>query len=275
MKLFALAVILLAPALRPASAQQEPLLGLIRVSVEEPVIEGRQPRVTVMLATVGEYGCGNFTIATRERRAADTIEITLRGLAPTQLCDDSFGSAQAGILIDVKPMQYVLAITRGQSTDRLRLAVTPTRLSVRSDQGLTFLKPDTSAFSRPSAHSFLVSCGTPNVPELCEDLAGWFARLPGIVARPLAANEKIGFPRYAGSWHDDYRLFEYQSDRAFRPVRRCFRFLADTLEQAVGVGVTLQTADGEVLRAWSRRALHEPHIPVPRKISGSSGCPGD
>jgi hypothetical protein len=49
--------------------------------------------------------------------------------------------------------------------------------------------------------------------------------------------------------------------------------LADTLKEAVGAGVTLQTADGEVLRAWSMRALQERHIAVPRKISGSRGCP--
>jgi hypothetical protein len=192
--------------------------------------------------------------------------------APEQLRDDAFGPAYARLPLHLSPGQYTLTITRGDEKDLLELGVTSSSLIVRPRGRLAFIRPDTSVFLRAAARSFLVSCGTPNVQELCDDLTTWLARQPGIVRRQLAANDSIGFPRYGGYWQTDYQLYEYASDEALEPVRRCMSYVADTLVLSVGAGITLQTADGEVMWAWSRRALHEPHIPVARKVSGTRDC---
>ena len=157
--------------------------------------------------------------------------------------------------------------------DRVELAVSASRLALRKIEPLAFIEPDTSVFRRPTLHSFFISCGTPSVLELCADLAEWLSRQPGIVRRPLAATDRIGFIRYGGYWYSDYQLYDYADGKALRAVRNCMRHIADTLSAAVGAGIELQTGGGEILRAWSRRALHEPHIEVPRIMSGSRGCP--
>lgn len=118
-----------------------------------------------------------------------------------------------------------------------------------------------------------MSCSTPNVQELCDDLAGWIASKPGIVHRQLSADDRIGFPRYGGYPQAAYQLYEYADEDALEPVRRCMRFLADTLAESVGAAIWLQTADGEFMRAWSGRSFHESHIEVAQKVSGTRGCP--
>ena len=248
--------------------------GWMRLSVAEPLGAGLQPRFTLTLATVGEYGCSNYTIALRQHRIADTVVVTLSGLVPDWLCDNSFGPAHGRATLSLRAGKYTLLILRGERADRVELLVTETHLALRPIGKLAFVQPDTSLFRRPAARSFFVSCGTPNVPELCDDLGGWLARQRGIVRQPLAADERIAFSRQGGYWQNDYRLFRYSDDGVLDSVRRCIRQLADTLKEAVGAGVTVQTAEGEVMRAWSQRALHERHIAVPHKISGSSGCPG-
>jgi hypothetical protein len=273
MKVFALILLILVAPSESAAGQKNPLQGTILLSVDEPVREGERPSIELTLATLEEYPCSNFSIATSQRRRADTVNVTIVGLVPEQLCDDAFGPAHARLPLRLSPARYTLTISRGNEIDRLQLDVTASSLIVRPRGRLAFIRPDTSVFLRPAARSFLVSCGTPNIQELCDDLATWLASQPGIVRRQLAANDSIGFPRYGGYWHTDYQLYEYANYEALEPVRRCMRYVADTLAESVGAGITLQTANGEVMWAWSRRALHEPHIPVARKVSGTRGCP--
>jgi hypothetical protein len=269
-----LVLIILVGTSQPAASQDDPLQGRIKLAVEEPAWEGRRPQIAVNLVTVGVYPCSSFMIAIRQRRTADTIALRILGLDPiSSMCTKEIGPAFVRVPLTLSPGTYRLAITRGETTDRFDLSVTTTRLSLRVIGTPRFVQPDTSVYLRPIARTFLVSCGTPNVPELCADFFNWLAKQPGIVRRPLSADDKIGFGRHGGYRHDSYQLFEYADDGAISPVRQCMRHLADTLAQAVGAGVRVQTADGQVFRAWSGRSLHEAHIPVPRKISGTRGCP--
>jgi hypothetical protein len=224
------------------------------------------------LTTAEEYGCSDFTIATRQRRQADTISVTITGVEAQQLCSQEIGPATVGLPLQLSTGKYTLLITRGEVTDRLELDVTASSIVVRPRERLAFIRPDTSVFLRPAVRSFLVTCGTPNVQELCDDLASWIASKPGIVRRQLSADDRIGFPRYGGYLQTDYQLYEYADEDALEPVRRCMRFLADTLAESVGAGIWLQTADGQFMRAWSGRSLDQPHIPVARKVSGTRDC---
>jgi hypothetical protein len=257
--------------LQEAWGQGDPLRGPITLSVEEFAADRRG--IMVSLATVGEYGCENTTIAAQQTRVADTIGITITGLVPNTTCADMMAPGRARIPLALAPGRYVVSVRRLSNVDRVGLVVTQSRLVVRRIEPLVFIQPDTSAFRRPTANSFFISCGTPNVPELCADLAAWLSRQPGIVRRPLSASDRIGFIRYGGTWYSDYQLYDYRDGKALRAVRHCMRQIADTLSAAVGADIELQTAEGEILRAWSHRAFHEPHIEVPRKVSGSRGCP--
>lgn len=247
--------------------------GPLRLSVSEPLGAPGRSRVTLTFITVGEYGCSNYGIALDQRRTGDTVALTVLRLVPEPMCDDALGPAHGLVTLPLRAGRYTLLLRRKAVEDRVELLVTDTTLALRPIGRLAFIAPDTSVFQRPAARSFFVSCGTPNVPELCADLAGWLARQRGIVRLPLAANRRIAFSRMGGARQSDYQLYGYSSSGALRAVRRCMRQLADTLKESVGAGVTLEMADGEVLHASSWRGFHEPHIEVPRRISGSRGCP--
>jgi hypothetical protein len=271
---FSLLVVgLAASALCTARAQEDPFQGAIRLSVSEPLGARKVSRVTVTLATVGEYRCANYNIVTRQSRIADTVVIALLRVSSDGWCTTAFGPAGGRIALPLGVGAHTLLLQRGETMDRVAVIVTPMRLMLRPVGTLAFIQLDTTVFRRPAARSFLVSCGTADVPELCEDFGRWLARQPGIVRRPLAPGERIAFSRQGGYWHNDYQLFGYTFNGALSSVRRCMRQMADTLRETVGAGVTLQTAEGEVLHAWSQRSNHEPHIPIPHKVSGSPGCP--
>lgn len=270
---FLLLIVLLGSP-QSAASQEDPLQGQIQLHVEERAREGFRPRLAMSFVTVGDYPCSNYTIDARRRRKADTIAITIVGLALNGgLCAKEVGPAHGNVPLALGPGSYRVAISRGPATDWMDLRVTKTQLILRPVGAPTFTQPDTTVFTRPAARSFLVSCEKRNAPELCADFGDWLARRRGIIRQPLAAGDRIGFPPYRGDWNNGYQLFEYADDRTLEPVKRCMLHLADTIEQAVGVSVIIQTADGQVFRAWSRRSFHEPHIPVPRKISGSGWCP--
>ena len=181
--------------------------------------------------------------------------------------------ARGRVTLPVGAGNYALLLQRRGNEDRVELLVTETTLALRPIGKPAFIGVDTSPFHRLAVQSFFVSCGTPNVPELCDDLARWLSRQRGIVRLPLAATDRIAFGREGDTGKSDYGLYGYSSSGALQAVRRCIAQLADTLKEAVGAGVTLQTAGRRSLHAWSMRALHERHIAVPRKISGSRGCP--
>jgi hypothetical protein len=266
------ALAILIPTQR-AGGQVDPVQGPLRILIEEPVVERSTPNIGIRIGTVGVYGCSDLTIATRQRFAKDTIGITILALNRADICSPAVGPAHAYVPLTLPQGDYVVAITRNRSTDLLRLRVSATRLALSAIGALAFVQPDTTILLRPAERSFLVSCGTPDVPSLCADIREWIARQPGIHHHPLAATDRSGFPRYGGYWHNDYQLFEYEREAVLNPLIRCMRQLADTLAQTVGAGIVLQTTNGQVLRAWSGRANHERHIPVPLRISGSAGCP--
>jgi hypothetical protein len=256
-----------------ACGQVDPLRETLRLTVDESVVEDGRPSIALSIATALEYPCANVRIDVRSRRARDTVAFTIVGLVDEIICLSAFAPAGVRVPMPVRPGRYVIAVTRGPVTDRMALTVTRARLVVRPLGTLAFIRPDTSEFLRPAAQSFLLTCGTSNVPELCTDLVDWVARQPGVVRRPLSDADRIGVPLYGGYGRTVNALFDYAGVRALAPVRRCMRLVADTLARSVGAGVTLQTAGGEVLRAWTRLSFDDPHLPVPLRISGAPRCP--
>lgn len=273
LKALALTLIILIGGSESAAGQADPLPGTILLTVAEPVRQGAPPSMVLTLATPQGYPCNGYSIATRQRQQADTISITILGITSKQYCNPAVVPAYARMPLQLSPGKYTLTVTRGEETDRLELDVTASSLSVRPHGRLAFIRPDTTVFLRAAARSFLVSCGTPNVPELCGDLAAWLARQPGIVRRNLPAEGRFAFARGGNYWYMDYQLYEYANAEALEPIRSCMRFVADTLTESVGAGITLLTADGEFMGAGSGRSLDERHIAVARKVSGTRGCP--
>lgn len=259
-------------AAQDAPRRSDPFYGPIKVAVSEPVMLGARPRMFLELETANHYSCSNLEIDARLQRSNDTISVTLHGLVPDNLCSPAFGPAHKVIPLGLSPGTYLLMISYENQMDRLQLFVSSTRLDLHSLGPTRFMQPDTASFWRPHPRSFLLSCGTPNVPELCADLAGWLERQSGIIRKPLPSTARIGFGRYAGTWHSDYRLYEYD-DEALERVRRCIGHVAAAVAEAVGVSINLQTAAGEIIKAWSKRANHEKHIDTPRRVIDGVSCP--
>jgi hypothetical protein len=268
--LMAMMVLLRAPA---ALGQTNPIQGPITLTAAENVVETTRPHMGLILATVGKYSCSNLRFAAPFHLSGDSILITIGDIESPGMCDEAFGPGYGYVHLALDPGSYTVAITRGQITDRGRLRVTKDRLMIQQLGELMFIQPDTVPLLRARARSFLVTCGAPSASDLCADIRQWIARQPGIYRVKISDSTKIAFPRYGGYGHADYDLFTYGDDEALRPLVRCMRFLSDTLTLAVGVGVTLQTANGSIYRAWSMRSYDQHHIAIPSKISGSKECP--
>ena len=164
--------LLLAP-IAAAVGQSDPLLGPIGLSVAESLVEHGPPIAFLRLATTGTYGCGSLTLATHEQFGRDSIVVTIDSLWPHELCTTMIGPATADSPLTLTPGTRVLVIERRNVADRLQLRVTDAELVVRQLNSLAFVRPDTTPFFRPVARTFLLSCGTPNIPKLCDDLREW------------------------------------------------------------------------------------------------------
>lgn len=271
MKFITLAAMLAIAPVATASSQEKPSPGQMTLAADELVVETARPHMGIVLTTVDNFPCADLRIAAPYRVTRDSVVITLGDIVDSGLCEEMFAPAHAYVPLALDPGTYTVAVTRGKITDHAQLRVTADTLIVRPLGTPTFIRPDTTPFLRAPERSFLLSCG--NGPELCTDVGDWIARQPGIEQVKFPPNAKIAFPRYGGYDYEKYQLFTYVSDSALGPVIRCMRFLSDTLNRAVGVGIVLQTADGAIYRAESMRSLDQQHISTPQRVSGSSACP--
>ena len=272
MEWIALVAVLASAPFGKSAAQQDPLQGPITLAVMESLVEQHPPEMLLQLMTVGVYGC-LLTIGTHKEIANTSIAITIDSIARQDICATAIGPASAYVPLALPPGIYHIRIARKQTVDDLQLRVTTTQLIVRPIGQLRFVRPDTTTFLRPAARTFLFSCGTPNIPELCQDLSNWIGHQPGIEHLPLASTDRIAFPRYSAYGYNDHQLFRFASRKALQRLIRCIRHVADTLSTTVGAGIVLRTSDGDMFQAASNRSLEELHSPVPRKVSGSSDCP--
>lgn len=261
-----------ASALAQDSQQSDPFAGLLHASLSEAVRERPMPRIALSVETVRHYSCANYAIESQVTRVGDTIRVALTGVNRPTTCLTAFGPAVGRVSLDVPPGRYMLAVSRFAESERFVIDISDTTLTLRRASDQRFIQPDTTTFWRPHPRSFFVSCGTPNVPDLCSDLRTWLLRQSGVTERAIPAAGRVGFVRYGGYLRNDYALFHYASDEALNAIRDCMTEVAAAVADAVGVGIHLQAATGERMVAWSKRALHEKHIEVPRRVTDGDRC---
>jgi hypothetical protein len=246
--------------------------GRLRVSAIEPVLEGTLPRQSLQLTTERVYGCSNFRIDASLALVKDTIRIQVRGLAPQRLCDDSFGPAGVGLPLVLPEGTYPVQIRRDTSFETFVLQITPTRLQLHVSGATVLLLPDTTPFWRPPAQSFAFVCGTYNVPALCADIGGWIERQAGVQTIVFPAGGRIPFSLRASTHYEERRYYRYGDRFDLSTLRSCMQEVSRRVTAAVGVVIMIETASGEVMRAWSARAFHEPHIDTPLRATDSPAC---
>ena len=278
---FAALIAVLAPAVAPLHAFQLERLGPIRIIVSEGMTEGRPPRMALYLNTTVDIVCPNHLLVTTLRRRGDTLSVEVRGLLhPRRQRGDNpvistceTGPAYGEVPLRLSPGSYVLAVRVGSATDHLQLDISATRLQLLTNGLRTAVtRPDTTPFWRPPARSFAVHCGANRRPEACADLVAWVERQPGVRRLPIPAGWQ---PPSRFNEHSDHRgspYFSYASGALLPRLRSCMREVERQVEEAVGVSIIIHIAAGEIIRASSRRAFHEPHIETPSRIAVGRGC---
>jgi hypothetical protein len=243
------------------------------LTVDE-VIPAAPPELILTLATVKELPCRNIPIDASLKQKGNKIDIEVRGIGETGHCIDAVGPATYSQRLDIPSGVYKLTIK-----DRGRWAAYKLTLSessvVLTGSGNALVLPDRRIKWRVPPNSLVLGCGKgrssrEEIMPLCWDVIDWIEQLPTM--------QQFGFPSggvnpyYKGPDTSAFSYFKYQDASVLSSIPTCLVAIEDQVREAVGVSVTVQVWDGSVWYAMSRRAYHERHIQVPRRVTNVAAC---
>lgn len=254
-----------APDSAPGSA-----VGRVRMEVAEAVWRS-PPALGITMSTVREFGCLGYAIEHDFRRDGSTLTLELTGVHnPSEVCPAAIGPARLNRNLRVEPGRYTLVVRSGTLEDRFALEVTPAFTRLAAERAPRFVQADERVRWRFPPGSFALSCTNVQVAKpVCDDLEGWLARQPGIRRLSFGEGANPYRPERAPRPDEQASFWRYEG-AALGRVRRCLSVVEGEIREAVGVSLRVDTWDGQRITAWSTRSYHEPHIPMPARVT--AGC---
>lgn len=236
------------------------------------------PAMVLGIETVQQYGCLGFRIRYSFVRRVDTLRVVLGAIErPKDLCALMLGPATMGQVLALPSGHYVLLIQGGKVSDQLELVITDSSSNLVSKR-TTFVAADERFWWRYPRNSLALFCENSLgvAKSLCADVHGWLTTQPGIVQLyfpPKGVNPYR--PDSSLSGDQMLSVFRYRDPGALAVVRHCFSEIEVEIRETVGVALTIRTWTGDQITAWSRKSYHEPHIPVPARVTPGPACAGN
>lgn len=260
-----------------AQATSRDSIARVRLVVREQIPgQNRPPILVLAMETLRQYPCLGFGVENSFRQRGETLQVGLvRVVAPDGLCPQMIGPATLTRELHVAPGRYALLINYRSKTDVFTLDVTDSSAAVVTEKA-SYVEPDTRLRWRFPRRSFALFCENVLVARpVCEDVQRWLRRQVGITQLHLSSGGLNPYrPDSSGAPDQKVDVFRYAQDEVLDVVRRCFAEIEKRIRDAVGVFLTLRTWTGEEITAWSRKAYHDPHIPVPERVTAGPACAG-
>ena len=256
-------------------------VGRIRLAVREPRREqGRNARALVFsMYTERQFGCLGYGIAHSFERRGNTLRIVLLGISgPGGVCPTAVGPAEANLAVNLDAGRYSVVVEAQPDgkIDRLRLEVTDSSFKLVGQQ-LSFITPDERLWWRYPERVMALTCEGEEirVRPVCDDFRRWLATRAGISVHrfgPAGVN-----PFWPDTLSRDRRFwtFRVSDDRALTAVWDCLSEVNLQIQEAVGVGLGIETWKGDRYSIFSRRSFHERHIEIPQRVTAGPSCSRD
>lgn len=212
-----------------------------------------EPVAMLMMMTEKEYGCCNWSLASRITTKRRSINVNFVGILVPEICLTAIGPASSVSVLDISPGEYGLTFSHRNVTDVYRLEVTVSSFQITKENS-EFTSPQTDLFWRYPKNSFVYLCGTTTETSwLCADFLDSLKSKINIDEFHFPEAGEIPYPRASSGHYYDMpaKYFTYQTDADFDRAEEMLRaYKQNVIKDQPGIGISLINWKSKYFYSW-------------------------